>query len=59
MAFVLKSGSRYQVRKGNTGEVLSSFSSKEKADSEVSRLHKKFDPLAKNRGAAAKKREIK
>lgn len=56
MAFVEKRGSRYLVKQGNTGECLSSFGSKKKADNEVNRLHRKNKPKQVNRGASAKKK---
>lgn len=58
MAFVTKQGSRYAVRKGNSGEILSTWSTKEAADRELRRLHSKYDPERKNRGVRARDREL-
>lgn len=56
MAYVQKAGSSFAVRKGNSGEVLSRFGSKAKAEAEVAALHKKYHPKPANRGTAARKR---
>jgi hypothetical protein len=56
MAFVKKSGSRFQVRQGNNDKVLSTFGSKKAADQEVARLHRKNDPKSSNRGKRAAKK---
>jgi len=59
VAFIKKSGKTYQVRKGNDGTLLSSFSGKNakgRAGKELSRLHKKFKPKQSNRGVSAKKK---
>ena len=53
MAFVKKSGKRFQVRQGNNNELLHSFGSREKAEQTVADLHKKFKPKPSNRGKAA------
>ena len=59
MAFVEKKGKRYQVKKGNDGSFLSSFTTKKAADAERDRLHRKNKPTSANRGKSAKKRHIK
>jgi len=62
MPFIKKTKSGYQVRKGDTGELLKSFSGKDakmNADKEVKRLQKKNKPLSKNRGASARKKHSK
>lgn len=62
MAFVQKKGKSFQVRKGNDGSLLSSFSgknAKKRADKEVSRLHRKNMPKSSNRGKSARKRETR
>lgn len=59
MAFVKKSGSKYQVRQGNNNDLLSTFSSKTKAEAEVKRLHKKNKPKSSNRGGSAAKKHRK
>lgn len=59
MAFVKKSGTRYQVRQGNTGKLLKSFSSKSKADEKVKSLHTKNKPKSINRGASASRARSK
>lgn len=59
MAFVRKSGKRYQVRKGDTGELLNSFSgkgAKKRAEMTVFKLHKEHNPKQSNRGKVAAKR---
>ena len=56
MAFVKKSGKKYQVRQGNNNDLLGTFNSREAAEKEVERLHKKNKPEAKNRGKSAGKR---
>lgn len=56
MAFIKKVGSRFQVRQGNNNDLLSTFSSRKKAEAEVNRLHKKNKPKSGNRGKSAKKR---
>jgi len=56
MAFIKKSGKKFQVRQGNNNELLSSFSSREKAEKKVKALHKKFKPKASNRGKNAARR---
>jgi len=56
MAFIKKSGSKFQVRHGSSNKVLSTFSKRSKAEKEVSSLHKEHNPKQKNRGASAKKR---
>lgn len=56
MAFIKKVGSRFQVRQGNNNDLLSSFSSRKKAEKEVKRLHKKNKPKSSNRGKSANKR---
>lgn len=58
MAFVQRTPSgRWLVKQGNTGEQLSSWGSREAAEDEVRRLHRKNDPQDKNRGAPALARE--
>lgn len=59
MAFVQKAGSRFAVKKGNSGKTLSTFGSKKKAIEERDRLHRKNMPKASNRGKSARKREGK
>ena len=62
MAYVQKSGKRYCVKKGNTGETLSCFTGKEgkmNADAELKRLHRKNMPKASNRGKSAQKKQDK
>lgn len=54
MAFIQKSGSKFQVRHGVNGDLLSSFSSQAKANKELKRLHAKNNPTGMNRGASAK-----
>ncbi len=54
MAFVEPSGSGFVVKQGNTGEVLSRFSSRKAASDEVAKLHRKNNPASANRGASAK-----
>lgn len=56
MAFIQKSGKRFCVKKGNTGETLSCFSSRKNANTELSRLHSKNMPKQSNRGKSAKKK---
>ena len=55
MAFIKKSGERFQVRQGNNNNFLSSFKTRDKAQKEVKRLHSKNDPKPSNRGNSAKK----
>jgi hypothetical protein len=56
MAFIKKSGSKFQVRQGNNNELLATFSSRKKAESKVQKLHKKFKPKSSNRGKNAARR---
>ena len=59
MAFSEKTKSGYCVKQGNTGKTLSCFrgkDAKKKADSEISRLHKKNKPKASNKGKSASKK---
>lgn len=56
MAFIVKSGKRFQVRQGNNNDLLSSFSTRKAAKVEVGKLHKKNKPKTSNRGKSAKKR---
>ena len=59
MAFIRKSGSRFQIRQGNTGELHSTFSTRKAAEEEIARLHKKNMPKQSNRGASASKKNPK
>ena len=59
MAFIRKSGSKYTVHQGNTGEKHSSFGSRKAAQAEVDRLHKKNKPKASSKGAKASKKFAK
>lgn len=54
MAYIQKSGSRYTVRHGVSGQVLSTFGSLGKAQVELKRLHAKNKPTAAHRGQSAK-----
>lgn len=56
MAFIKKSGSRFQVRQGNNNKLIVSVSSRAKAEKKVAMLHKKFNPKVSNRGKNAAKR---
>jgi hypothetical protein len=56
MAFVRKSGSRFQVRHGVTGELLSSHGSQSAANKRIEMLHKKNKPKSTNRGTSARSR---
>jgi len=56
MAFVEKSGSKYVVKKGDNGRVLGTYGSKAAAETKVKALHKANHPLARNKGATARKR---
>ena len=56
MAFIRKVGSKYQVRQGNNNDLLGSFSSRDAAQKEVDRLHRKNKPKASNRGKSASKK---
>ena len=56
MAFIVKKGSKYQVRQGNNNDLLLSTNSKKKAEDHLAFLHAKNKPKATNRGASAKKR---
>ena len=56
MAYVQRSGGRYTVRQGNTGKVLRTVSTESKAREVVRELHQKNNPLPRNRGAAAARR---
>ena len=56
MAYIQKSGSRYTVRQGNTGKVLHTVSSRSRAQSIVTALHREHNPSARNRGATAARR---
>lgn len=53
MAFVKKAGSKFQVRQGNNNKKLSTYKSKDKADEEVRKLHKEYNPQKVNRGKNA------
>lgn len=56
MAYTKRSGSAVQVRQGNTGQLLKTFSGKgaeSKAQEYVQDLHAEHHPKASNRGAAA------
>ena len=56
MAYVKKSGKRFQVRQGNNNDLLSSFSTRKAAEEEMDRLHRKNKPKSSNRGGSARKR---
>ena len=55
-AFVEQRGSRFAVIQGNNGRQLSSWGTKQQADDEVDRLHRKNKPKTTNRGGQAKER---
>ena len=60
MAYITRSGGSYRVHKGNSGEVLSTFSgrmARRDAEAELQRLHRKYDPEPTNRGRSAQRRE--
>jgi hypothetical protein len=54
MAFVRKTGKKFEVRKGDNNQLLSSFDSAEEAKKEVERLHSKNKPGSENKGKSAK-----
>lgn len=57
MAFFLKEGGRFVVRKGNSGtEVLSRFGTELAAKAEVDRLHRRNNPSNAGRGRTAQRR---
>lgn len=59
-AFVEKTEKGFVVKKGNTGEVLGRFTgenAEKRAKEMATLLHKKHNPLQKNRGKVAEKRE--
>jgi hypothetical protein len=56
MAFVKQTGKGFGVFQGNTGERLSTHSSRKVAEDRVAALHKEHDPMRSNRGKAAAKK---
>jgi len=59
MAYIKKTKSGYAVKKGDTGKTLSTFTGKEarqRAGTELKRLHAKNKPLPSNRGKSAAKK---
>ena len=56
MAFIKKTKSRFQVRQGNSGVLLSSFKNKADAEKEVKALHAKNKPKQSNKGKSASKK---
>ena len=54
MAFVRKTGSMFEVRKGDNNQLLSKFASAAEAAEEVKKLHDKNKPTEENKGQSAK-----
>lgn len=56
MAFITKGKRRYYVRHGITGQVVGTHRNKKNAVKERNKLHRKFKPKRRNRGARARSR---
>lgn len=54
MAYIIRTGSRFSVRKGNSGETLKTFASQKSGEDYVRELHQKNDPLPRRQQARQK-----